>query len=77
MRHNYSHLVGDECPHCNCNLAKPGRVKVDGMEGEFYVKGGIVAEDEQTDLILSDSDPTMSCAKCGGKLDVDANEESG
>ena len=77
MRHSYSYLVEDECPHCNCDLTKPGRVKVQGVEGEFYVKDGIVAEDEFTDLILSDSNPTMTCAKCGGVLDVEPHEECG
>jgi len=75
MRHHYSFILDSECPNCKVSLTKPGRVKVEGVDGEFYVKGGVVAEDEFTDLILADSEPTITCGSCGEELDVESQEE--
>ena len=62
------------CPNCAARFESPGSLVVNGFEA-FVNDEGIVAQDDETNLILTISDPQALCKACGSAVPLDAIEE--
>jgi hypothetical protein len=66
--------VADVCPHCGLKLTEPGSVTANYADG-FVNDNGILMESEDTNLILGDDWPDITCSRCHGNLGADACQE--
>jgi endogenous inhibitor of DNA gyrase (YacG/DUF329 family) len=68
----FSFSIDANCPGCGKVLES---VLVDNEKYFISFEDGVIVENSDTDLILNNPQPIVTCPHCGKDLDVTPNEE--